>query len=235
MPTPRVAPGGVAREPTWRMVDGTSTESLALEVARNFALPPAILRRATSLYQVASPPSGPFPSAPRPTPQARSPCPTKTVLSCTVPPPQARSPFPTKPLAPHRAISLYQVVLAFCPVCLLRWARPPCALHLHRIRIEPHALSMNNVSRDCIFKHTSLTVCQGITRGAPLRAGPHAGACRRAAARSGQHFVVSFLFCRTGSRPGRQRGRCICCRRARAARQRRGRGHAPARGQVRRG
>ena len=34
------------------MVDGTSTESLALEVARKFALPPAILRRATSLYQV---------------------------------------------------------------------------------------------------------------------------------------------------------------------------------------
>ena len=40
------------REPTWRMVDGTSTESLALEVARKFALPPAILRRATALYQV---------------------------------------------------------------------------------------------------------------------------------------------------------------------------------------
>lgn len=37
------------------MVDGTSTESLALEVARKFALPPAILRRATSLYQVAPP------------------------------------------------------------------------------------------------------------------------------------------------------------------------------------
>ncbi len=39
------------REPTWRMVDGVSTESLALEVARTCALPPSILRRANSLYQ----------------------------------------------------------------------------------------------------------------------------------------------------------------------------------------
>ena len=44
-------PGAGAREPTWRMVDGVSTESLALEVARTCALPPSILRRANSLYQ----------------------------------------------------------------------------------------------------------------------------------------------------------------------------------------
>ena len=47
----RARPGVGAREPTWRMVDGVSTESLALEVARTCALPPSILRRANSLYQ----------------------------------------------------------------------------------------------------------------------------------------------------------------------------------------
>lgn len=33
------------------MVEGTSTESLALDVARECALPPSILHRASSLYQ----------------------------------------------------------------------------------------------------------------------------------------------------------------------------------------
>ena len=37
--------------PTWRRVDGTCVESLALEVARQCELPAAILRRAGALYQ----------------------------------------------------------------------------------------------------------------------------------------------------------------------------------------
>ena len=40
------------RVPTWRIVPGSSTESLALDVALNCAVPPAIVRRAGELYQV---------------------------------------------------------------------------------------------------------------------------------------------------------------------------------------
>ena len=43
--------GGQGRRPTWRMVEGTSTESLALEVARECNLPPDTLKRAAALYQ----------------------------------------------------------------------------------------------------------------------------------------------------------------------------------------
>lgn len=43
--------GERGRRPTWRMVEGTSTESLALEVARECHLPPDTLKRAAALYQ----------------------------------------------------------------------------------------------------------------------------------------------------------------------------------------
>lgn len=87
------------------MVDGTSTESLALEVARKFALPPAILRRATSLYQVAPPFRSPF--------LHRGPFTLQVALS------------QFNPLFVGRATSLFQArsglsCMAFCP------ARPAC-------------------------------------------------------------------------------------------------------------
>lgn len=43
--------GQEQRRPTWRMVPGFSTESLALEVARECKLPESALNRATELYQ----------------------------------------------------------------------------------------------------------------------------------------------------------------------------------------
>jgi len=38
------------RRPTWRIVQGVSTESMALDVARRCRLPPAVLARASELY-----------------------------------------------------------------------------------------------------------------------------------------------------------------------------------------
>lgn len=46
--------GGTAMAPTWRMVPGTSTESLALDVARDCRLPEAVLERADCLYKDSS-------------------------------------------------------------------------------------------------------------------------------------------------------------------------------------
>ena len=47
--------GHTRRQPTWRMVPGASTESLALEVAQECKLPENTLRRAQELYQSSCP------------------------------------------------------------------------------------------------------------------------------------------------------------------------------------
>lgn len=49
----------LARRPTWRIVQGISTESMALDVARRCRLPSRVVERAAELYQQLEPPAKP--------------------------------------------------------------------------------------------------------------------------------------------------------------------------------